>query len=181
MKKDEITIGKCYGRALFDIALENNCLEQIYEEMMALKEVYQHIPKLGQWLTEAFLSAKQKAQLTQTLVQAFSPLMQRFLTVVYDYKRLDCVPAMADAFKDYYNAHHGIVEGTVTSVVPLTEAQLQQLSQQVQQLFHVTKVQLNNKLDSDIIGGIVIDVNHRVIDRTLKRQLKEMERAILKA
>jgi len=41
MKLDKFTVGKRYGKALFELAMEEQRLTEVYQEVMTLRQIYQ--------------------------------------------------------------------------------------------------------------------------------------------
>ena len=52
MKLDKYTVGKRYGKALFELAVEKNQAEAIYQELLTLREVYHQVPGIGDILSD---------------------------------------------------------------------------------------------------------------------------------
>ncbi|MFM6199922.1 MAG: ATP synthase F1 subunit delta, partial [Dolichospermum sp.] len=62
----------------------------------------------------------------------------------------------------------------ITSAVPLTESQQQAITEKVITLTKAAKVELATKIDSDLIGGVIIKVGSQVIDASLRGQLRRL-------
>jgi F-type H+-transporting ATPase subunit delta len=62
----------------------------------------------------------------------------------------------------------------ITSAVPLTEGQQQAITEKVITLTKAAKVELATKIDSDLIGGVIIKVGSQVIDASLRGQLRRL-------
>jgi F-type H+-transporting ATPase subunit delta len=62
----------------------------------------------------------------------------------------------------------------VISAVPLTEAQQQAVIDKVLAITNARQVELETKIDSDLIGGLIIKVGSQVIDASLRGQLRRL-------
>lgn len=62
----------------------------------------------------------------------------------------------------------------ITSAVPLTETQQQAITEKVITLTKARQVELATKIDSDLIGGVIIKVGSQVIDASLRGQLRRL-------
>ena len=62
----------------------------------------------------------------------------------------------------------------VTSAVPLTEAQEQAIKEKVIAITNARQVELETKVDSELIGGVIIKVGSQVIDASLRGQLRRL-------
>ena len=63
MKLDKFTVGKRYGKALFELAMEEQRAEAVYHELMTLRQIYQEIPMFGQIVTDNRLIFMKKENL----------------------------------------------------------------------------------------------------------------------
>ena len=77
MKLDKYTVGKRYGKALFELAVEKNQAEAIYQELLTLREVYHQVPGIGDILSDDRLEPYEKTA-SEKLVTGFSEMMQNF-------------------------------------------------------------------------------------------------------
>jgi len=62
----------------------------------------------------------------------------------------------------------------VISAVPLTEAQQQAIIQKVIAISNARQVELETKVDSELIGGVIIKVGSQVIDASIRGQLRRL-------
>lgn len=84
MKLDKFTVGKRYGKALFELAMEEQRLTEVYQELMTLRQIYQEIPTFGQIVTDNRLDLHEKRQLVDQLLKGFEGLVRNFLEIVYE-------------------------------------------------------------------------------------------------
>lgn len=82
------------------------------------------------------------------------------------------------AFNQMVNEHFGIVEGTVYSAVPLSDAQLNQLTYVFTKKLN-QKVKLNVVIDPSLLGGYKVNLGDVVYDNTIKLQLKNLKQNLM--
>ncbi|MCH0446346.1 ATP synthase F1 subunit delta, partial [Enterococcus faecium] len=70
--------------------------------------------------------------------------------------------------------HQGLLLGSVTTAVPLSDEQRIQLEKNVAKTMNYQSVELKQIVDSSIIGGAIVEANHRVIDGSIRTQLENM-------
>jgi F-type H+-transporting ATPase subunit delta len=66
------------------------------------------------------------------------------------------------------------VVAEVISAVELTDAQRQSVSDKVKAMTSANQVELDTKIDPDLIGGVIIKVGSQVIDASLRGQLRRI-------
>lgn len=178
MKLDKYEVGKRYGKALFQLAKEKDSVAQVYEELQGLKHVLNETPELGAILDAVHTSTEVKEKLLNELVSPFSPMVQNFLHVVYNYRRMSDLPYMLETYSRLYDDERHYLSGTIKSVVPLTEEQIKRIEQKVAALLGYKDATFTNVIDESIIGGFVVEAHNFVIDRSLQQQINMMARAL---
>ena len=179
MKNNNSMLAKRYSKALFEVALEQDKLTEVYQEVQSLQEIYQEVPSLSYWLEVNELDSDKQKELFDTLAQSFSKLLQNLLKILYKNRRLSLLSMIIDEFNKLYGTHIGVMQGAVKSVIPLTDEQKSNLEAEVAQLLNCQKVNLVNTCDESIIGGFIVDVNNNLVDCSLKTKLNAIKQKLL--
>lgn len=174
MKLDKDTVGKRYSKALFELSVKKKQLEEVNEQLKELKKIFEEIPDLGHMLTDVRLNLDEKKLLVQQLERPFEGIVRQFIRVVYDYARMDDLLLMIEDFQHLYYEHHGVVYGKVTTVVPLTETQKEKIEMKLAQLLGYKEAKVSCMIDESLIGGMIVEANHHVIDGSVKAKLNKM-------
>lgn len=174
MKLNKYTVGKRYGKALFELAVENQKDEEFYQDCLVLRSIFQEIPDLGHILSDVRLKSYEKDAIFQKMLEGFSGLFADFLCVVYDYSRIEDLPLMVDEYEWRYNEHHQVIAGKVVTAIPLNSEQLSKLEKAISAKLGYQKAVLVNEVDPTIIGGMLVEANHQVMDGTVKAQLNRL-------
>ncbi|MGM9904403.1 ATP synthase subunit delta [Enterococcus sp. 10A9_DIV0425] len=174
MKLDKYTVGRRYGKALFELAIASNNQEEIYQELLSLRQVYTSVPELGNILSDVRLEPHEKRVIMDKLVSGYDGIVKNFLEVVYNYNRMSDLGLMIDEYEHRYNEHKGLLLGSVKTAVPLSDEQLKRLEENVAKTMDYQKVELKQSVDSSIIGGAIVEADHRVIDGSIRTQLEKM-------
>ncbi|MCQ4503299.1 F0F1 ATP synthase subunit delta, partial [Vibrio parahaemolyticus] len=82
MKLDKYTVGRRYGKALFELAIDSNSAEEIYQELLSLRQIYSEVPGLGNVLSDVRLEPHEKRIIMDKLVSGFDGIVKNFLEVV---------------------------------------------------------------------------------------------------
>lgn len=179
MALDKYTVGRRYGKALFEIAEDKDNLEEMYQELLALRQVFQDNSELSAVLTDTRLDLNAKKPIVDSLKAKFSPVIQAFIQMVFDYKRMNDILFIIDHFESLYNEKNKVILATVTTAVDLTEAQTQKLSQEVAKRFNANKVQVNSVVDPEIIGGVIVQTADKVVDGSIRTKLMTIKSMLL--
>ncbi|GAF40534.1 H(+)-transporting ATPase F(1) delta subunit [Agrilactobacillus composti DSM 18527 = JCM 14202] len=179
MALDKFTIGRRYANALFELAESKQALDDTYQELLGIRQIFTENKDLGNVLTDMRLSLAEKKPIIDSLKQQFSPLMQTFLQMVFDYKRMNDILFMVDYFEAMYDKQNKIIRAEVTTAVALNAAQQEKLSAQIAQRFGASHVQITSTVDPDIIGGVIVHASDKVIDGSIKTRLTRIKALLL--
>ena len=92
--------------------------------------------------------------------------------------RLKMAPAIIEKFGNIWNRENCILEADVESAYPLNDEISGKITKEIKEKYGVKEVILNNKINKDIKGGIIIKIGDEVIDGSVKKQLKMLKQAL---
>lgn len=179
MELDKYTVGKRYGKALYELAVEEQQVEVVYEDLESIRKVYAEIPELGELLSDVRLDLREKRQIMDTLVTGYDSLFKNFLEVVYRYNRMSDLLFIIEEFDRRYDEDKGYISGTVTTAVALTDDQKAKLEKQLAVTLGVQEAHLVPQVDAEILGGVIVEANHKVIDGSVRSRLEAIRKRLL--
>lgn len=123
--------------------------------------------------------AKTLYELTKDKDQSeIDAVVSNFLKDLNKNGRMKLAESIVEKFREIYNAENGIVEAEVASREELGEEVRTAVSAMVRAKYGAKEVVLNNIVDKNIKGGIVVRVGDEIMDATLNRQLKELKKTL---
>lgn len=85
-------------------------------------------------------------------------------------------------FGSLMQAHRKQVMAKVTSAEPLPASELSQVKDSISKLLSPGEsLQLEQKVDPAIIGGLVVEFGDKYIDLSIEKRIREMERLLKEA
>ncbi|WP_181190197.1 ATP synthase F1 subunit delta [Bombilactobacillus bombi] len=179
MKLSNDEVGRRYGRALFEFALEQKQEQAILKELQELAEVYKQVPELGDILTDARLSKLEKEKVLATLTNSASKIMQNFLKLAFAYRRLNAIPETAAAYEKLYDKFTGTYDAIITSAVELSSQQVENLKTALAKRLAAQSINVTTNVNPALIGGVIIQVGDQVIDGSIATRIKKINRVLL--
>ncbi len=168
-------IKSVYGQALFDAAIDTNSVDSIYEEFLSLKDFLLDEKKLKILLETPRISTKEKVEIIDMLFKdVFSDIFLNFLKVVTEKRRISYIFDIFDGFKELYREYKDIMVANVTSAEKLTDVQIASLKEKLSKLSG-KEVEIYNIIDENVIGGLLIEAEDRIIDGTISSKLLVMK------
>ncbi len=118
-----MTIANRYSKALFELVVEQDQLDETFEELVQLRQVFQTNTNLASVLAGAELALSEKQSLIQVLTDGASTVVANLIKMVFDYGRMDDMVAIIDEFERRYDARKQRVHANVVSAVKLDTTQ----------------------------------------------------------
>ncbi len=87
---------------------------------------------------------------------------------------------MIDEFNNVWNKEQGIVEAEIISARELDRRMVSWLRSFVVSLSRAKEVEVAQKIDKNLLGGIVVKYEDRVLDGSLRTRLKELKEDMVK-
>lgn len=175
MSKINTQVLQPYASALMSLAKSNNLSEQFGNDIRSLLSMLEISEELRQFLANPLIKPDaKKAVIKQITGEEINPLMRSFLSLLVDKGRILFLEGIGKQYLTQLRELNQTVLAEVTSAVPLSEAQQQTVSEKVQAMTGARQVEIETKIDADLIGGVVIKVGSQVIDASLRGQLRRL-------
>lgn len=175
----DLAVAKRYAVALFQIAKEQNLLDQIEEELRTVKEVFTNDNDLLSFLQHPKVTRDAKRT---TIVNAFSSLsksVQNTLQLMVDRHRIEAIAPMVDEFIELANEEKSVADAKVYSVRPLTEAETTAISTAFAAKVGKNTLRITNITDSNLLGGIKLRIGNTIYDGTVSGKLDRLSKQLL--
>ena len=175
MSKVSTEVLQPYASALMSLAKSNNLSEQFGEDIRSLLNLLENSEELRLFLGSPLVKPQdKKAVIDRIAGSEMNPLMQNFLRLLVDKGRILFLEGIGRKYLSELRELNQTVLAEVTSAVPLSEAQQQTVREKVQAMSSARSVEIESKIDPDLIGGVIIKVGSQVIDASLRGQLRRL-------
>lgn len=174
----ELTVAMTYGNALFAAAQDVGKIDEIKEEIEAVMEIFHREKDYFQLLNSPAVSTRNKKDLIKSVFEGkVCQEMLSFIYILIDKDRLLQFDRIVRVYNQEVNRAEGFGSGEIHSAVPLTEEQINKFEEQAGRVLK-EKVKLVNKIDSDLIGGVKVLVDGKVMDASIKGRLNTLTHKI---
>ncbi len=170
-----------YGEALFDLALENKSLDEIEEEIKAVKVVFKENMELIKLLNHPKITKEEKVAFIETIFKGrVSDDVTGFLVIIIKKGRYDEISEIFDYFLAKVREHKKIGVAYVTSAIELSEQEKEKIKNKLLATTKYVQFEMNYKVDASILGGLIIRIGDRVVDSSLKSKLNTLSKNLFK-
>lgn len=173
-------VAERYASALFELADNAKSLDQVAQDLATFRTMVRESADLARLIASPVIGRdlQGKALLAVLDAAGVSGLTRKFVGAVAANGRARELPAMASAFLAELAARRGETTADVTSAVPLTPAQVEQLSAALRSVLGSAKVSIDARVEPDILGGLVVKVGSRLFDSSIRSKLQRLQLAM---
>lgn len=174
----ELTVETTYGKALYDVAVELEKVNPILEEITAIKQLFQQEPEFYELINTPVMAGSEKKQLVEAVLgNRISAEILNFLFVLIDKRRTRNFGKIVDQYQHYLEESKGLSTGVIYSMETLSDEQISGFEEKAGKLLR-KNVNLENKLDASLMGGIKIMIEGKIIDASIRKRLEDLEGSI---
>ncbi len=161
-----------YAKSLIDLAIEQNKLEVIKEDVKLFKSVTANREFYLVMKSPIINSGKKQSILKAIFEGKVDTTTMAFLDIIAVKGREGFLPEIADAFMDQYNLIHQMSKLKVTTAVPMDEVALDAIRRKVLASGITTaNLEIVASVDPSIIGGFVLEFGDRLYDDSIAHKL----------
>ena len=174
-------VGTVYARSLLELALEQQQLDAVSQEMHDLGELARQDRDFRRLITNPILGRQQRQDMIQRLFEGrLSDLTYRFLQVLNRKDRLAALPEVATAFAGLVAEHRN--ELAVQAYVPreLSPDTADRVARGLSASLGKS-VTLHQHVDPSLIGGMKLRIGDRLLDASVATQLRNLEQQLVAA
>ena len=173
------TISSRYGLALYSIALDNNQVVEMQEEIKQISSIFKVNADFIMILGSSFISLTERQNLLKKTLIGVNEDIIALILVVMENNRTSYLLDIFEAFNSYCNEYRGISEGLVYSTLKLDQKVINQIEEKISKVEH-QKVELKNIIDPTLIGGVKVVVHDRIYDGSIKHHIENMKKDLIK-
>lgn len=167
-----------YALAIFEIAQEKNMLDEIQAQLNATQELFKTNPELNAVINNLLVPKEPKLEiLKQVLASEVDATLLSFLYVLVEKNRISLFDSIHRAYTNLMNEKNNIVEIKVTTARNLSEAEYAEVTEKVGKILNKNIILIKH-VNPEIMGGIIIQMGDKLIDGSIARQLKNMEKSL---
>lgn len=170
-----------YARALLKSATDAHIEDRVYDEMRIVAKSYLEVPQLRQTIDNPMLSKEQKQMLLETASggQQASDLTKAFIQLVLKEGRENMMLFIAHSYVTLYRKQKNIIRGKLTTAVAVSPETEQKMRQMVENKTQGT-VEFETEVDSDIIGGFILEYDTYRLDTSVRTKLNSILNSLKK-
>lgn len=173
-------VSKTYGSALFEVAMESGKPDAILEEVLFVKQTFLENEALGKLLLHPNIEKEEKIQVIENIYKGkVSDEITGLMVMLIDKGHLkDFIPVF-DYVISAIKEEKGIGVAYISSAVELSKTQKDKIEQKLLETTKYQEIEGVYRVDSSLIGGLVIRIADTVVDSSLQTQIAKLSKSLL--
>lgn len=172
-------LSKEYGEGLYALAAEEQLSQDLLAQMEMLVRSFRAEPAFLHLLSNMSLSKEERLGILENTFRGqIHPYVLNFLKILCERGAMMEFAGCANAYRALYNQEHHVLEAQVTTGEKMTEDQRARL---IEKLHKMTgkEIQLSEKVDEKVIGGVLLEMDGKRYDNTVRHRLEKIHQAMI--
>ena len=171
-------IAKNYADALYELAQDEWVDPQISEQLWQVRELLEANPAYVGLLSSPNLSAEERlAALDEAFGGRVHPYLLNFLKLLCERGHIRELKDCAVRYRRRRNADLGILDAVAITAIPLGDELRERLRHRLQTVTG-KQVDLQYRVDPQILGGIRLEYDGKALDGTVRTRLAGIEKTL---
>lgn len=167
-------VSERYALSLYEVAKDAGKDEAFLNELTSVCAIFKAQPDFLKVLTTPSIAFEDKQTVLKNVFDGrIEPYLLNFLMLITDKGRIGLISDMCEAYKDLYYFEQGIVEVRAVTASPMSETLTSKLRDKMAAVTG-KQVVLKTAVDPTLLGGIVVKVNNKQFDTSLRTRLSEL-------
>ena len=164
-----------YGESLYELARDEQLGSEILSQLQQVSSLLRENPQYVALLSLPSLPKKERCDaLDESFRGQIHPYLLNFLKILTENGTISQLSGCEEAFRRRYNEDNGIVEVVAISAIPLTEEMQSKLQSRLAERTGKT-IQLHNRVEPQILGGIRLEMAGKRLDGSVRNRLDDMQ------
>ena len=171
---------RVYAEALFEVGRDKGKLDTLQQQLGEFTDAVDRNRELQVFFFSPYLSTEEKVEGLRRAVTDAEPELINFLELLVDKHRMPEIFRVRRELDELWKHENRRIDVTVTSAVELDAAVVEKIGQEVERQTG-EEVDLSSAVDSDILGGIVLQVGNMVLDASIRSRLEKLRKSVATA
>ena len=169
-----------YARALFEVAKESSELDKIENNLKSFLEIYNSSPDLISFIKNPTQTNQNQLTAINIISEKlnFSKTIKNFFSLLIEKRRIFYVKKIIQSFLKLCSQKRGEVKASLISSKNLSNEELSEISSQFSQSMG-SKIKFDFSVDTNLIGGVKIQLGSLMVDTSIKNKLKKYEQLMI--
>lgn len=170
------TVARNYAETLFELARRHDALDAFEDGIGTVATLLEENPGFRRFLETPRIADEEKKEVLRTVFEDALPgPLLNFLLITVDKRRQRLLGRIAREFRSLVDEHEGRTHVEVTLARELDDAAVDDVGRRLSKMLGTEAIP-HVRVDSRILGGVVIRTGDTIYDGSIRRRLEGMRR-----
>ena len=176
-------IAKRYAAGLMHAAKAMDMIASVQKELDAIAMTLGNDKELFRSSTERTITHADREKTLVSLVEKTQSghVVENFLKLLNEADRVSIIETINAEFKELVEKLNGVVVVEATTAEALNDQEIQEITDKLTKSLGVAKVSVQNKVNPDVMGGVVMQIGSMQIDDSIQTKLNRLQNHMQKA
>jgi len=166
-----------YAKSLIDLSAELKQLDIVHADIMLLDAICSQSREFVLMLKSPIIKADKKYKIIAAVSEnKISKITQTFIKLLCSKNRESNLPEIINSFIEQFNKIKGIHKVKLTTATPVSDQIKDLFIHKIQEASSLKKIELETVVNENIIGGFVLEMEGRLIDASILRDLNDVKK-----
>ena len=168
-------VAEPYAEALLDLAKSNGSLKETTNDMNIVTQFLANSSDLKKFLGNPLITKDAKKNVVKDIFgEQIDGSTLKFLLLLVDRGRIEVLESIAQKFLELSYKQESIEIAKITSSIQLSADQQKSIAEKLKKITGSKQIKLALKVDPQLIGGFTIEIGSKMIDTSIRGQLKQI-------
>jgi ATP synthase F1 delta subunit len=173
-------IARVYATALFEAAEDRGKLDAVREQLGQFADALAENRDMQVYFFSPYFSSAEKEEGLERVISGGEEELINFLRLLIEKHRMPVLFRIRRQFDALWAKENKRLGVTVTSAVELDPQIAERIGREIEEQTGNT-VELQRRVDPDILGGLVVQVGNMVLDTSIRNRLEKLRKSVASA
>jgi F-type H+-transporting ATPase subunit delta len=173
-------IARVYSEALFEVAKEKEELDRVREELGQFADALEDDRDMQVFFFSPYFHSAEKKEATGKAISGASEEFMNFIELLIEKHRMPVIFRIRRQFEEMWKRENKKLDVTLTSAIELDPEIARKVGEEIEKQTG-RSVELTNRVDDSILGGLVLQVGNMVLDASIRNRLEKLRKSVAQA
>ena len=173
-------IARVYAESLFEVAKDKGELDRVHEELDAFTDALEENRDMQVFFFSPYFHSAEKQEAIKRAISGASDEFVNFLALLIEKHRMPLLFRIRRQFEEMWKRENKQLEVTLTSAIELDPEIVRKVGEEIEKQTGQS-VELTNRVDDGILGGLVLQVGNMVLDASIRNRLEKLRKSVAQA
>jgi F-type H+-transporting ATPase subunit delta len=166
-----------YAKSIVGLSIEQGQLDNVFADMQWLQQIIKDNRDFLNLLRSPIIKADKKQKIMDAVLGGkINKITFAFIRLLIAKGRESNLPEIITAFINQFKSHKNIHTVKLTTATPLNDDLKNAIVVQIKNTSDMQNIELETKVDEDLIGGFVLQAGDKLIDASVAYELRQIEK-----